>query len=157
MNLSNVDYSKYLDNSAYGEFVRLTEELMPKQVPIYNEKLQVIGYREKLGFDWKSAPYSSFTNWLNNTSIKKSRSLFWTVIDIMIWRFPEKHNEIRNNIADNRKLEFDLHVSEFKKEYEWIGCRGYQNMVELNPDSIINRKDVRIIKKSNDRFKFVRK
>ena len=43
-----------------------------------------------------------------------------------------------------------------KKEHEWLGLTGYQNQVELNPDSPLNSKNIRVIKGKNDTFKSIR-
>ena len=161
MNLPIFDQTKgNPDNiTGEGESIRLSNELRAKpSMPIKNEFGQIIGISNpKWGFDCETAPYSDFTTWLNDGTIKKSKSLFWFVIRIMAWRFPEKHTEIRSNLSENRKLEFDLILSQMKKDIFWVGQCGLQNMVELNPESVLNKKDVRIVKKPNDKFKWVRK
>lgn len=108
------------------------------------------------GFDCETADYSEFTLWLNDITKKKSKSLFWFVIRVMVWRFPEKHTEIKESLTPRRRLEFELILSELKKEQEWLGLTGYQNQVELNPDSPLNSKNVRVVKGNNDTYKSVK-
>lgn len=155
MNLPTFDQSRKHELTSYGESVRLSNELRAKPEQVYNFGLNKIPVR--WGFDCETAPYSDFVSWLSNTNIKKSKSLFWFVIRIMAWRFPDKHTEIRNNLTDRRRLEFDLILSQMKKEFEWVGLVGYQNMVELNPDSPLNKNNMRIIKKNNDVFRWAKK
>lgn len=157
MIISLFDQSREKEQSAYGEAVRLSNELRPKPEQIIDNGL---GYSYTIparwGFDCETAPYSDFTTWLGS-NIKKSQSLFWFVIRVMAWRFPEKHNEIKDNLSERRKLEFDIILSQMKKEIEWVGTVGYQNMVELNPNSNLNNKNIKVVKKPNDRFIIKRK
>jgi hypothetical protein len=153
MIISLFDQTRKEERTAYGESVRLSNELRykPARTQIGLDGLR-IDYPAINGFDCETANYSKFTLWLNDTTKKKSKSLFWFVIRLMAWRFPEKHTEIKNSLSDRNKIEFELILSELKKEQEWIGLTGYQNQVELNPDSELNNKNVRVIKKNNDRY-----
>lgn len=141
----------------YNEAVRLSNEVRPKPYrPIKDFMGRVTGWAEaEWGFDPETAPYPDFTRWLNDNTIKKSESLFWHVIDIMIWRFEEKHTEIRNNLAPRHKTEFDLAVSENTKEVESLGRRGYQNMVRR--DGSLTNINSKVLKLTNDRVKIVKK
>lgn len=156
MNISLLDQAKEKLESSYGESVRLSNELRAKQTRF---EIDVDGIRRdypaKWGFDCETAPYSDFTRWLNDVTIKKSQSLFWFVIRIMAWRFPTKHIEIRTNLAERRRLEFDLILSQMKKEIEWIGTVGYQNMVRL--DGTLTNPRSKVVKLANDEYKIVRK
>lgn len=67
-----------------------------------------------------------------------------------------KHTKIRTNLVDNRKLEFDLILSQMKKEFEWTGLVGYQNMVMLDPDSPLQNPRSKTIKLTNDKYKTIR-
>lgn len=154
MNLSIFDQTRKNEDSTYGESVRLSNEL--RYMAGHTDPNTGFWIPEKLGFNCETAPYSDFTNWLNDATIKKSKSLFWFVIRIMAWRFEDKHTEIRNNLDQSRVLEFDLILSQMKKELEWVGRVGYQNMVELDPDSPINKNNIKVIKRPNDTFKSVR-
>ena len=89
-------------------------------------------YPEIKGFDIETANYIEFKKWLNDKTKKKNPSLFWFVIRIMAWRFPEKHTEIQNNLSSTKKFEFELILSQMKKEFEWIGMVGYQNSIRLD-------------------------
>ena len=157
MNISIFDQTRKDERNSYGEAVRLSNELRYQPAKTYIDEF---GFRvdisERWGFNCETAPYSDFVKWLNDNSIKKSKSLFWFVIRIMAWRFPEKHTAIKNSLSENRKLEFDLILSQMKKEYEWCGLTGYQNQVELNSDSLSNKKNIRIIKGNNDTYKTIR-
>jgi len=158
MNISPFDQNRKNENSSYGESVRLSNELRSKpEIRITGVRNLVNVTPAKVGFNCETGTYNEFTKWLNDTTIKKSQSLFWFVIRIMAWRFPTKHTEIKNNLAERRKLEFDLILSQMKKEIEWIGQTGYQNMIVLESANKLNNSNVRIIKKKNDSFKFVRK
>lgn len=155
MIISIFDQSRVLENNPYGESVRLSNELRAKQSFSYRNMLgdlTIIPAKE--GFDCENAEYNKFTAWLNNSSIKKSKSLFWFVIRIMVWRFPLKHSEIKNNLSIKRRNEFDLILSEIKKELEWVGMVGYQNNVRL--DKSLDNKNVKSIKLRDGNYKSVR-
>ena len=150
------DQARKKEDSTYGESVRLSNELrssIPKTV------LKRDGTKEytvaKWGFNCESADYSDFKKWQNDKTIKKSPSLFWFVVRIMAWRFPESHNDIRNNLVENRKHEFDMILSHMKKEVEWIGLTGYQNSIML--DGSMNNPRTKDKKFNNDRIRTVRK
>lgn len=155
MNISILDQIRKGQHTTYGEAVRLSNELRSK--PASSFEIGGITYTipAKTGFDCETAPYSDFTSWFNDITIKKSQSLFWFVIRIMAWRFPDKHTEIRSNLAERRRLEFDLILSQMKNEIEWVGTVGYQNMVRL--DGSLTNPRTRIIKKSNDVYIVERK
>lgn len=164
MNLPLFDQTRDKEQSAYGEAVRLSNELravnahqIQRMVPnnFGQEELKTINIPSKWGFNCETSEYSNFTLWLNDTAIKKSQSLFWFVIRIMAMRFPEKHTEIRANLADRHKLEFDLILSQMKNEIEWFGTVGYSNMVRLDGSLTNNRN--KTVKLKNDGFKVTRK
>lgn len=134
MNISLLDQTKKGQHNSYGEVVRLSNEL-------------------RATFNCEAADYFDFMSWLNNPAIKKSQVLFWFVIRIMAWRFPTKHTEIRNKLAERRRLEFDLILSQMKKEVEWVGTVGYQNMVRL--DGSLTHPRRRTIKLNNDQYKVI--
>ena len=75
------DQSRKLESNAYGEAVRLSNELRSK--PAITE-ISMEGVRKDYpsisGFDCETADYSVFTLWLNDTTKKKSKSLFWIPI-----------------------------------------------------------------------------
>lgn len=163
MNIPLFDQTRESELSSYGESVRLSNELRAVQSSQYTRLVdngfgsfdnKTFNIPAKWGFNCETADYSDFTTWLNS-DIKKSESLFWFVIRIMAWRFPEKHSEMRLNIAVRKQLEFDLILSQMKKESEWIGTVGYSGMVRLD-GSLTNSKN-RIVKLKNDGFKIVRK
>lgn len=154
MNIPLFDQSRKNEPNAYGESVRLSNELRAKSAKTIVDSF---GIRRdipaKWGFDCETSPYSDFIRWLNDNTIKKSESLFWFTIRIMVIRFPEKHNEIKSRLSDARKTEFDFIISEMKNEMEWVGKVGYQNQVHLNPQSPLNNKQIRIIRLNNDKFR----
>tara|TARA_R110002020_G_scaffold337147_1_gene552654 strand:+ start:679 stop:1152 length:474 start_codon:yes stop_codon:yes gene_type:complete len=154
--ISKFDQSRVLENNAYGESVRLSNELRAKQSYSYTQYGTgiIIDVPAKDGFDCETADYNKFTAWLNNSSIKKSASLFWFVIRIMAWRFPLKHSEIKNNLSIKRREEFDLILSEIKKELEWTGMVGYQNHVTL--DKSLNNLHIKSIKLRDGNYKSVK-
>lgn len=156
-NLSIFDQSRKNELTSFGESVRLSNELRAIQA---HTMIDEFGIRQdipsKWGFDCETAPYSDFVKWFNDITIKKSKSLFWFVIRIMVWRFPEKHTEIKTNLSENNHLEFELILSQMKKEQEWLGLTGYQNQVELNPDSPLNSKNIRVVKGNNGTYKSVK-
>lgn len=145
------DQTRERELNAYGEAVRLSNELRSKPArTIINLDGERTDYPAIQGFNCETADYSVFTNWLNDSNKKKSKSLFWFVIRLMAWRFPDKHTEIKTNLSESNHLEFELILSQMKKEKEWLGLTGYQNQVELNPNSPLNSKNVRVIKGNND-------
>lgn len=162
MNIPLFDQSRVKELSSYGESVRLSNELRAVQSSQYTRwtvnkfdvgENKTYTIPAKWGFDCETADYSTFTTWLNSNS-KKSQSLFWFVIRIMAWRFPTKHAEIKTNLAPRRRLEFDLVLSQMKKESEWVGTVGYSNMVRL--DGTLNNSKNRIIKGNSDNYRIVR-
>jgi hypothetical protein len=156
-NLPIFDQSRVKEKSSYGESVRLSNELRYKPTHTrLDPDGNLITVSEKWGFNCETANYSDFKTWFNDETIKKSESLFWFVIRIMAWRFPEKHTEIKESLSPKRRLEFELILSELKKEQEWLGLTGYQNQVELNPDSPLNSKNIRVVKGNNDTYKSVK-
>lgn len=164
MNLPMFDQTRKDELSSYGESVRLSNEIRAVQAhQIQRIETNVFGREElktynvpaKEGFDVETGSYNDFNLWLNNTTIKKSQSLFWFVIRIMAIRFPEKHSEMRANMAQRHLLEFDLILSQMKNEIEWVGTVGYSGMVRL--DKSLNNVRNRIVKLNNDMYKVVRK
>ena len=164
MNLPIFDQTRKNELSSYGESVRLSNEVRAVQAHqiqkwVISEfgvpELKTINIPAKDGFDVETADYRVFTLWLSNTNIKKSQSLFWFIIRIMAIRFLERHSEIRMNLAEKHKLEFDLILSQMKNEIEWIGTVGYSGMVRL--DNSLTNINTQIIKLKNDGFKIVRK
>jgi len=157
MIIPRFDQTRKEEKTSYGESVRLSNELRykPARTQIGLDGLR-IDYPAINGFNCETADYSEFISWLNDTTKKKSKSLFWFVIRVMVWRFPEKHTEIKNSLSDRNKIEFELILSELKKEQEWLGLTGYQNQVELNPDSELNSKNIRVVKGNNDTYKSVK-
>ncbi len=163
MNIPLFDQTRKSESNSYGEAVRLSNELRSIQASQYTTtivnafgvgELKTFNIPAKWGFDCETADYTDFTTWLNS-NVKKSQSLFWFVIRIMSWRFPEKHTEIKMNLSVNRHLEFDLILSQMKKESEWVGTVGYSNMVRLDGSLTKNRN--RTIKGNNDNYRIVRK
>lgn len=161
MNLPVFDQTRKDELSSYGESVRLSNELRAipdhqiqrKEPNIFGkEELKTYNIPSKWGFDCETANYSDFVTWLNS-NIKKSQSLFWFIIRIMCRRFPERHSEIRMNLTDNHKFEFDLILSQMKNEIEWIGTVGYSQMVRL--DKSLNDNQIKIIKLNDDEYKII--
>lgn len=146
-----------MEKSSYGESVRLSNELryFLGGNRINADGMLVTDKSRLWGFDVETADYSKFKFWLNDVTINKSQSLFWFAVRIMAWRFPEKHTEIEANLADNHKLEFDLILSQMKKEVQWVGTVSYSNMVRLDRSLTDNKN--RIVNLKNDGFKIVRK
>lgn len=156
-NLPLFEQSRKTELSSYGEAVRISNELRysPSGNKINSDGELFFDKGRLWRFDSETADYSKFTAWLNDSTIKKSQSLFWFVIRIMAIRFPEKHSEIRINLAENHKLEFDLILSQMKNDMAWVGTVGYSNMVRLD-DSLLNLNN-RVVKLKNDGYKIVRK
>ena len=163
MNLPLFDQNRKNESSSYGEAVRLSNELRAIQATQYTRKesnafgiseLKTYNIPAKFGFDCETGSYLEFTTWLNS-NMKKSQSLFWFVIRIMAWKFPEKHIDIKMSLAERHKLEFDLILSQMKREFEWVGTVGYSQMVRLD-DSLLNLND-RVVKLKNDGYKIVSK
>jgi hypothetical protein len=158
MNIENFDKTRgNPDNlTYYDEAVRLSNELRavaPSTViNVLGERIDLPG---KWGFDCETAPYSDFTTWLNDNTIKKSQSLFWFVIRVMVWRFPDKATEIRNNLTPDNQEEFDLIQSESRHEIEFLGEVGFSNKVRL--DKKLNNPRNRTLKGKNENIKVVRK
>ena len=149
------DQTRKDELSSYGEAVRLSNELRSKVArTIIDEFGNRVDYPAVRGFNPDTADYTEFASWLNDITKKKSQSLFWFVIRVMCVRFPEKHTEIRLNLSERRRLEFDLILSNMKNEVEWIGTVGYQNMVML--DGTLNNTKTRTTKLNDDEYKTVR-
>ena len=73
----------------------------------------------------------------------------------MCCRFPEKHTEIRNRLTLHLRKEFDIILSQLKREIEWIGTVGYSNMVRL--DGSLTKPFNRVVKLKNDKYKIIKK
>lgn len=153
MNIPNFDQTRIRrDNGEvfeepYSQAVRLSNELRAK---IARTIIDVNGerrdYPAKWGFDCETADYLDFTKWLNDTTIKKSPSLFWFVIRVMVRRFTTKHGEIRLNLNEKHRLEFDLILSEMTTEEEFLGNVGFQNKVRLDKSLDDNRSKTIILR-----------
>jgi len=150
MILPMFDQSRKNERSVYGESVRLSNELRFKTAFSRIENGITVRYPDEWGFDCETADYDTFVLWLKS-NVKKSASKFWFVIRLMAWRFPEKHREIRQSLSERRRIEFDLILSEMKKEVEWIGRVGYTNLTVLSEKS-----KNRTIKLSNDHYKVIK-
>lgn len=150
-----LDQLRKMELTPYGESVRLSNELRAKPPTSFiDSDGNTINKPAMWGFDCETALYSDFTTWLNDVTIKKSPSLFWFVIRIMVWRFENKHSEIRNNLNLKHRDEFDLIISKIQKNFDWVGKVGYQNMVRL--DGSLTNKNVRVITSKNKSIKIKR-
>jgi len=153
INLPPLDQNRKEEQNAYGESVRLSNELRTKPAYVtYGIRNEEIIHPQVNGFNCETADYSQFVTWLNDNTKSKSRSLFWFVIRIMAIRFPEKHHEIRASLAQKHQLEWDLILSQMKNEMEWIGLCSYQNQVELDINSPLNYKNIKVVKGKNDTY-----
>lgn len=128
-----LNQNKKLEESAYGEAVRLSNELRSKPSFSYVDEItgDTINVPFKSGFDCETAPYTDFENWLNDNTIKKSVSLFWFVMRVMVIRFPSKTNEILTHLKDEDKSEFSAIVSQKQNDWSWIGEVGYFDKQKL--------------------------
>ena len=155
MNIPLFDQTREGEKTPYGGGVRLSNELRAikaNTIPKRNELGVISGFVDaRWGFNCETAPYSDFVKWLS-VSVKRSPSKFWFVIRIMAWRFEKKHTEIRNNLSPKRKLEFDLILSQMKKEQDWLGRVDLQNMVLLESANPLNLKNIEVVKKRNEKF-----
>lgn len=156
MNIPLFDQTRKDEHNTYGEFGRLANQLRPKAAitGIGSDGLR-FDYPAKWGFDCETAPYSDFETWMNSELRKESKVLFWFVLRVMAWRFPDKHTEIKSklNIKDN--LEFDMILSEIRHEENWLGEVSYQNMTTYSKIYNYLAKS-KLIKLKNDAWKVIR-
>lgn len=147
--LTKFDQSRKEERTTYGEAVRLSNTIRAKpSQPITNIYGQIISWKDpQAGFDVEDADYNKFTAWLSDMTKKKSQSLFWFVIRVMAWRFPENHSQIRQNLAVKHQLEFDYILSNMRHEVEWLGEVSYQNMVRY--DGSLTANNVEVIRKND--------
>ena len=132
-----------------GESIRLSNELRAKPArTILNVLGQRVEIPAKQGFDIETADYLIIKNWLNGNA-KKSQSLFWFVVRTLALRFPDKHTEIKRNLALKHKLEFELILSELRNEVEFLGKVGFSGMVRLDKSLTKSKNKVVIDKNEN--------
>ena len=156
MNLSDFDQTKADPKliNFESEAVRLSNELRPQKArTIIHIDGSRLDYPARSGFDCETAPIRDFYNWLNNSSIKKSKGLFWFVIRIMAVRFPNEHTEIRKKLAPYNIPEFELILSVLKNEASFFGEVGFAGMTEISKP---NNRNV-LVKNKHGEIKIKRK
>ena len=164
MNLPELEQSRKNEQGPLGEIIRLHNELLPIQAHQITRKIsnhfgkeetKTFNIPARLGFDDRTAPYKRFVEWLSDTTIKKSESLFWHVIRTMARRFEDKHTDIKTRLHPKHHTEFELILSEMKNEDEWAGTVGINGMVRL--DGSLSDPRNKPIKLRDGSFKIVRK
>ena len=138
----------------FSEGVRLYQEILPKKAYSFKHLDGTIyHYPARRGFNIENAPIKAFYDWLNDSSIKKSKASFWFVIRCMAMRFPENHSDMMKKLAPHNRLEFEFILSELRNEIEFLGEVGFSGMAEISKP---NKRNV-LIKNKNEEIKIKRK
>jgi len=152
--LNIFDQSKNNDLTAYGEAVRLSNELRykPSGTRINSLGESYFDNGRLWGFDVETAEYGKLLSYFTDARIKKrSQSLIVFILRVISIRFP---NEYQNDKLKINKIvgksERELIQSETKDEVEWLGEVGFQNRVRL--DKSLNIKNVKSIKTKHGWF-----
>lgn len=168
MNIPMLDQSRKKEDSTYGECVKLSNELRNHNaIPIHDDFGRVSGFTNAKidGFDIETGSFNDLKRWFlqtYHTTIRgirkrKSDSLITFVFTFMFWRFEtETISFVRSTqFPSYLKNEAELIMSDRKKEVEYAGTKGFQNLVRLD-GSLTNPKS-RVVRLNNDRIKVVRK
>lgn len=152
MNLPEIDPSKVNEESVFGEYYRLSNELRPtpeRQVVIDGKTITIPA---KEGINIQTCTEKQLRTWIANVilnKIKSSKSSLAFLLRIYAKRFPTEFISFKRNIApDWLKLELELIESEVSDDIEYFaGMVGYYGLIELNdnyknrlnPDTIIHK------------------
>ena len=116
-----------------SEAVRLYQEILPKKAYSFKHLDGTIyNYSSRRGFNIETASIKSFYDWLNDSSIKKSKASFWFVVRCLAMKFPDKHGDIKKKLAPHNRLEFELILSELRNEIQFLGEVGFSGLTEIS-------------------------
>ena len=117
--LKSFEQIKKYELTPTGEAVRLSNEL--RTIPEHPSTLprsENIIIPEKKGFDIENCTLETITIWLNDTKIKKSKSLLLFVHKIISVRFPTEFSKLSINSKSRIS-------SESNNDLSWFGQSGY--------------------------------
>lgn len=133
MILPTFDQTRESEKSAYGEAVRLSNEIRARAASLSIDPLgNRIDTPSRVGFNVEDCEFLDLVNWLADTRIKKSESSRAFAHRILSVRFPTEYAQNKTNIENRYKLEVEMIESNSKNEVEWFGQVGYQNRVRLD-------------------------
>jgi len=143
MNIPLFNQNLKNDITNAGECIRLSNELRSKTGYSYDFK---VGNQVKTffvspvnGFDIETCPLSDITNWIENKSIKKSKSLEAFVYRVLSVRFKR---ELANHkkIPNQDKEEIRLIKLASKNDVNWFGEVGFFDKVRLDKSIKLDKK-----------------
>lgn len=156
MGLEFFDQTRKEENTFYGEAVRLSNELRAKPAQTIIDKFgNRLDIPFKDGFDIETCDLSKINSWLNDFRIKKSESLVMFVFRVVSIRFPSEFADLKANAHPLLRNELEMVESEAKKEIEWVGQVGFQNMVRL--DGTLTNEKVTTMTLANEKIRTVKK
>ena len=136
--------SKKNDITFEGEAVRLYNELKTKPARFYINLNGVrVDVAEKKGIDLNKSTFLQIVNWLADTRFKKSQSSIAFVHRFLSINFNSEYAQHRHKIDNRFKMEYELIQSNSKKEVQWLGEVGFQNMVRLDNSLTNNKSQIR--------------
>ena len=160
MNIENFDSIKFDDlgniitKNPVEEAKRLANELRSKPAYSYlnqiEQKISVPSYK---GFDIENCELKTILTYLDDNTIKKSKSMIMFLYRVLSLRFPNELSQHKLKVEQKLKLEIDNIESNSKNDIYWLGETGFQNMVSYTDTSIFS-KNISIIKKKNDMLLF---
>ena len=152
MNISTLDQTREKELSFYGEAVRLSNELRAKPArTVINIDGDRVNIPAKQGFDIEICSFMDLVNYLADTRIKKSESMISFIHRVLNWRFETEYDEKKDKIFNRYQLEKEMIQSNSRKEVEFLGESGFQNLVRL--DGSLTKKGTRIEKLKGEKIR----
>lgn len=151
-----LDQTRKMEETPYGSAVRLSNELRPKPertIIINRITGTTITYPAESGFNFETAPYSDYRNWLTNGR-KKSNSILMFILRAICWRFPAEYSQIKANLPSGKwDSELQMIESNMRKEVEWLGEVDWTNMIRY--DGSLNNPKVKTVEMGNGSWKTI--
>jgi|LWDU01.1.fsa_nt_gi hypothetical protein len=160
MNLDSFDNIKLNDTgniitkNPIEEAKRLANDLRSKKsysyLSPYGVKIDVPSYK---GFDIETCELKEILKYLDDKSIRKSKSIIMFLYRVISLRFPNELSKRKDKVDARFKKEIEMIESNSKNDIYWLGEVGFQNMVSYTDKSIFNNR-LSILKKKNDMIQF---
>lgn len=115
----------------YGEACRLADRFRAvPETTVQDDNDMDVTIQAVPGFDIESCTYRRIVDHLDQP-IRMTPSEFWFLVRVVIIRFPDKHQQFRGHLTEDRRKEFDACVDDkpVDNEIEWLGEVGFTNHV----------------------------
>lgn len=148
------DLGNIITKNPVEEAKRLANELRSKPAYSYlnnhGQKISVPSYK---GFDIENCELKTILTYLDNSSIKKSKSMLMFLYRLISIRFPNELTKRKAIVDQKFRDEIEAIESHSKNDVYWLGETGFQNLVSYT-DKSIYANHLTIIKKKNDMIQY---